>query len=133
MTDDTDIYYTYATKNELLEIGAKPDTIFEDISELSILMEHKDAPKLNQVELTKEQCLKLIPKGEYCYGHNVLEDGFVARPHCPFWDNMLEFPKHNNGYCHYLKKGDWQLQGFGLIWDSCKECGVNSDEEYEEN
>jgi hypothetical protein len=125
----TDIYYTYASKKELLDIGVKEDTIFEDISELSEICEHKDAPKLNQAELTVEQCMKLIPEGEYCYAVNILEDGFVARPHCPFWDKMLDFPKQNNGYCHYRKQGDWQMGSVGLLWDQCKCCGINETRE----
>jgi hypothetical protein len=35
----TDIYYTYASKQELLNIGVKGDTIFEDIGELARLKE----------------------------------------------------------------------------------------------
>lgn len=120
----TDIYYTYASKQELLDIGADPSTIFKDISQLSELMDHKDVKELNQVELTKEQCAKLIPEGNYCYGIKTLEDGFVVRPTCPFWDKLLDFPKQNNGYCHYLKQGDFQ-GGLGLLWDQCKCCGVN--------
>ena len=131
MKEDAEIYYTYSTKDELVAVGANPDFIFEDISQLSVMMEHKDVHKLNQTELTKDQCAKFIPKGEYCYGHIVLDDGFVARPTCPFWDTLPEFPKQNNGYCHYLKRGDWQAKGVSLLWDSCKECGINYDQDEE--
>ena len=56
-------------------------------------------------------------------------------------------PFQMNGYCHYLKKGDWELNKefeiydtktgkkvnfkdregipMSLLWDGCKECGVN--------
>ena len=124
--ETTDIYYTYASKKELLDIGADSVTIFEDISELSSLEEFKTVavPTLNQVELTKEQCAKLIPEGNYCYGIKTLEDGFATKRTCPFWDRLVDFPKQSNGYCHYLKQGDWQ-GGLALLWDQCKCCGVN--------
>ena len=125
----TDIYYTYASKKELLDIGVKEDTIFEDISELSEICEHTDAPKLNQAELTVEQCIKLIPEGEYCYAVNILEDGTILRPTCPFWDKIVDFPLQNNGYCHYRKQGDWQMGSVGLLWDQCKCCGINETRE----
>lgn len=127
----TEIYYTYASKQELLDIGADPATIFEDISELSSLEQFKTVavPTLNQVELTPIQSLKLIPEGEYCYSVKIHEDGFVERKTCPFWDKIIDFPKQNNGYCHFRKQGDWQGSGIGMLWDQCKECGLNIDED----
>jgi len=83
----------------------------------------------------------LIPKGVYCDG-------------CPFWFRDGGRPEQENGYCSYLKKGDWDLNedmadedfivstmdgdkavtsiikgrdfpfGMALLWDGCKECGV---------
>lgn len=122
----SDIYYTYASKEQLLEIGAKEETIYEDISELSRLCDHKGVEKLNQVELTHDQCAALIPRGAYCY----TSEGDTLK-HCPFWNKIVDFPSQDNGYCHYMKEGDWQ-RGLGLLWDSCKCCGVNeNDEDYE--
>jgi hypothetical protein len=122
------IYYTYASKEQLLEVGAKEETIFEDISELSRLCDYKDVEKLNQVELTPDQCHKLIPQGSYCYTR---VDGRIKA--CPFWNKIVDFPSQDNGYCHYMKKGDWQGKGIGLLWDQCKECGVNEyQQDYEE-
>ena len=126
----TDIYYTYATKQELLDIGADTATIFENINEFYEISDG-EAHGLNQVELTPAQAVKLIPEGEYCYSVETLEDGFVVRKTCPFWDKILDFPKQNNGYCHFRKKGDWQSSGIGLLWDQCKECGMNiNDDDY---
>ena len=131
----TEIYYTYASKKELLDIGVKEDTIFEKISELSEL--DKLSTGLNQAELTNEQCIALIPVGEYCYTRVADEhskyDGFLRTKTCPFWDKIIDFPKQNNGYCHYRKQGDWQMGSIGLLWDKCKCCGINnpSDEDYE--
>lgn len=59
-----------------------------------------------------------IPKGCYCYDENGL---------CPYWDKDLTKPDQENGYCHYLKKGDDELK-LGLLWDQCKECGENLDD-----
>ncbi len=123
----TDIYYTYASKQELLNIGVKGDTIFEDISELSKIEEISTG--LNQAELTYEQCAALIPVGEYCYSIKTLPDGTIVRPTCPFWDKIVDFPLQNNGYCHYRKHGDWQTGSIGLLWDQCKCCGINETRE----
>jgi hypothetical protein len=127
----TDIYYTYASKKELLDIGADPATIFENISELSEL--DNSSTGLNQAELTNEQCIALIPVGEYCYTRVADEhskyDGFLRTKTCPFWDKIIDFPKQNNGYCHYRKQGDWQMGSVGLLWDQCKCCGINETRE----
>jgi hypothetical protein len=123
----TDIYYTYASKKELLDIGVKENTIFENISELSEL--DNSSTGLNQAELTNEQCAALIPIGDYCYSVKTYLDGTVRRPACPFWDKIIDFPKQNNGYCHYRKQGDWQMGSVGLLWDQCKCCGINETRE----
>jgi len=92
----------------------------------------------------------LIPKGEYCYG----EGG-----KCPYWSLKEGLPEQENGYCSYLEKSDYDIneeQGdipwktgkdnsvvlitephaipIGLLWDQCKECGVNewTEEDLEE-
>ncbi len=39
-----------------------------------------------------------ISKGYYCYDKNDL---------CSYWSKDLTKPNQENGYCHYLKKGDW--------------------------
>jgi hypothetical protein len=80
----------------------------------------------------------VIPLGEYCYDNNGT---------CPYWELRLDRPKQENGYCAYLERGDWDTNastqktltdhkgekwspaempfGVGLLWDQCKECGVN--------
>lgn len=69
---------------------------------------------------TEEQAKKVIPKGGYCYDEN---------GKCPFWDTMPSMDKQSCGYCHWLQKGDWEEDGTFLLWDQCKECGVNDDDE----
>lgn len=46
-----------------------------------------------------------IPKGIYCYDKNGL---------CPYWDRFSHIEdKQNNGYCHFLGKGDWEPEPDG--------------------
>ena len=59
-----------------------------------------------------------IPHGIYCYDVNGI---------CPYWDSDLSKGEQNYGYCHYLKSGDWEDEGFSLLWDQVKECGINND------
>lgn len=93
-----------------------------------------------------------IPKGDYCY--------FDRRSNpCPYWDIREDWPEQENGYCHFLGWGDMDKNndesiilerldmetgevvertpasempfGISLLWDQCKECGVNLDDELE--
>jgi hypothetical protein len=92
---------------------------------------------------------KYIPKKTfYCYDENGI---------CPFWENKSDLPVQENGYCHYLGKSDYDLNEeynkeckiiyaknkdevgktieeifdlhfpSSLIWDRCKECGINDE------
>lgn len=58
-----------------------------------------------------------IPKGLYCYDHNGI---------CPYWSISRLHESQNNGYCSFLKRGDWEVD-FGLLWDQVKECNINND------
>ena len=73
------------------------------------------------LKLTAEQCKSMIPEGTYCY----TRDAAGKMKLCPFWDRDITKPTQENGYCAYLKCGDWEGPGLGLLWDQCKECGVN--------
>ena len=45
---------------------------------------------------------KYIPSGLYCYDDK--------GKNCPFWElKEGEYPEQEDGYCHYLKKSDWEL------------------------
>ena len=103
----SDIYYTYASREELLAAGADSNHIYEDDG-------HRHAT------LTKEQCHSLIPHGEYCYSRK--DEKFAW---CPFHDIIPSMPKQSNGFCHYIKRGDFTSPGTNLLWDDCKECNVN--------
>lgn len=110
------IYYTFATKDQLIKVGVDETKITECVI--------VDDCKLSEAEMSLEQCKKLIPEGPYCYDkHGV----------CKFWDLNKQFPTQNNGYCHFLNRGDWQLPSIGLLWDQCKECGIKEHtDNYEE-
>jgi len=74
-----------------------------------------------------------IPQGVYCYTLLSVEinqkEGFkLNKKVCPYWSLDPERPSQENGYCSFLKKGDWELKS-GLLWDQCKECGINDEVE----
>ena len=66
-----------------------------------------------------------IPKGFYCYDY--IDGEFYL---CPFWNIDNEKPEQENGYCHFMGKGDWELNSIALLWDQCKECDVNREGGY---
>jgi len=99
--------------------------------------------------LNKEEMEKSIPKGLYCYDENGT---------CPWHEIRPELPEQENGYCYYLRKSDYDMNRevvpytntryedgvpivthhktgpdnpgfFSILWDFCKECGINKDEE----
>ncbi len=100
----------------------------------------------------------LIPKGHYCYvidydNFNGDFSGDVPIIECPYREHR-EIVGVSLPYCAYLEKFGWQnnledgefdklVQHFGsvdaafnnlpldLLWDSCKECGENYDEDNE--
>lgn len=97
-----------------------------------------------------------IPKGDYCYSYDEHKKEQVL---CPYWSLREDKPEQLNGYCSFLKKGDWELspefnkrikikraknpdlvgktasEVFGddwpssMLWDQVKECGENMREE----
>jgi hypothetical protein len=78
---------------------------------------------------------EVIPKGQYCYtflGSNDFGGGYRIKK-CPYWSINTDYDRHNNGYCSYLEKGDWEDESFGLLWDQCKECGINWEYEDKDN
>src|SRR5574343_655414 len=87
-----------------------------------------------------EKAGEIIPKGSYCYSKYHIEEDkrnkngwptMVLDDLCPFWYRLPEMPKQAHGYCAYLLCGDWE-EPMGLLWDQCKECQVNDDDDDEE-
>lgn len=64
---------------------------------------------------TKIACIESIPQGHYCY------DGEGI---CPYWSLQEDKQHQENGYCHFLQKGDGHFDGLSLIWDQVKECNI---------
>lgn len=89
--------------------------------------------KLIRPQVTIEEAVKephkWIPNGIYCYIWNNDGNVFTRTGYlCPFWDSNNNEPYMSNGYCHYLKIGDWDSKGMSLLWDMCKECEINNDD-----
>jgi len=112
-------YYLYATPEELQSLGV------EEFSET-------DVPLLS-AELTDEQVKSLIPHSDYCYKWLETpspENNYRGKVKtCPFYDKMANLPSQSNGYCHYLQAGDFTEDGTHLLFDMCKECGINAENE----
>jgi len=91
--------------------------------------------------------ITVIPDGPYCYTYD--ENG-KYKP-CPYYEIREDRPKQYNGYCKFLEKGDLELEkeiiltneltgeeikGYdspfpvSLLWDQCKECGINDEYRY---
>lgn len=71
----------------------------------------------------KEKDTSIIPKGLYCYNPIKYEKNTYHIKLCPYYDTIENADNQSNGYCHYLDKGDGDLN-FGLLWDQCKECEI---------
>lgn len=120
---DRAIYWLYADRDELIAAGADENAIYENLNE----------DGLSQAVLHIDDASALIPRGNYCYTTLGIDDtGKTSIRLCPFWDKIKSFPSQSNGYCHFMKRGDFQDHGFGLLWDQCKECGVNEYQEEDE-
>lgn len=71
----------------------------------------------------------VIPVGMYCYEWvGTADNGDPVWKNCPYWSRVDGRDEQENGYCSYMEKGDWEFY-MGLLWDQCKECGVNMGED----
>lgn len=63
---------------------------------------------------------KWIPKNTcYCYSR---KNGKI-KP-CKWWTINPNKESQLNGYCKYIKKGDWYENVTMLLFDQCKECNL---------
>jgi hypothetical protein len=89
--------------------------------------------------------LKSIPPGYYCHGEatiieqeNNLPPIIKYEKRCPFHyfeevpiekrDDCIALVMFDQSYvggCKLLNITDHDLNGYGLLWDECKECGIN--------
>lgn len=87
-----------------------------------------------------EQAAEVVPYGMYCYTRTPdaawdAERAATGRPFipgryapCPYYKVRQDKPEQQRGYCRLVKAGDWmpaEKGGTMLLWDGCKECGVN--------
>ena len=68
-----------------------------------------------------------ISSGPYCYTPIVWQDNKSKIKPCPYWIKYPNVPDRISGYCSYLGYSDWEIVGFGLLWDQVKECGIKED------
>jgi len=98
-------------------------------------MLHND--KDGMAKILKEKGETVIPNGMYCYEtlRPMHKEGepykFAVEGVCPYLDYDDEQPEQMCGYCWFLKEGDWEGEGGGLLWDSCKYCGIRDDEDFD--
>ncbi len=107
----------------------------------------------------KEKDKSLIPIGHYCYKHDVLydgpklEDGSIPIVSCPY-DSYKKIAGVSVPYCSFLEmlgwSNNWEQEEYeklekhfggedatfealelDLLWDSCKECGENHEEDFD--
>lgn len=71
----------------------------------------------------------VIPPGMYCYTIKDIDikTGRMKTNICPYWSIDESKPYQGNGYCSFLELGDWMENGTSLLFDQCKECGINDD------
>lgn len=75
--------------------------------------------------MKKRAMKKYIPKNTlYCYTVKYVNGKRKVTP-CKYWSLNNNKPEQSNGYCKFLKAGDWEDNGTLLLWDQCKECGVS--------
>ncbi len=79
--------------------------------------------KIHEVDLEK-----MIPPGPYCYfgSRNPADKSYKA---CPFWD--LRGEDNRYGYCSHLDRGDDSEDATLCLFDQVKECGINTEYDYE--
>lgn len=53
-------------------------------------------------------------------------DDFLIRV-CPYYERRADEAGRFDGYCRYLRLGDWQEGGTFSLWDYVNECGTNLD------
>lgn len=66
-----------------------------------------------------------IPDGIYCYAEHT----------CPFWSfsrvARFFYGDQLSGYCYLMNEGDFNSDTM-ILWDQCKCCGINDEEDYDE-
>ena len=93
---------------------------------------------------------RVVPHGSYCYSltgrmrtqdtmvgadgavHQVAPYSMPEIRYCPFLKFRGDWPEQANGFCRLTQMGDSAKHPplrDGLLWDACKSCGVNPDDD----
>lgn len=69
----------------------------------------------------------VVPGGLYCYRRT--DEGKVP---CPYWALDPQLERQMDGYCALLGESDTSAEGFSMLWDQVKSCGINDDPEFDD-
>jgi len=124
---------SYRTMEDIIDLGGF--VILENDKKITTREELRKVPMYkdkNGKRYTEEEAIAVIPKDTfYCYtplGKELQDEVMVYKTKpCPFRDWFADKPDQEQGYCHFLERGDWDDSGNGILWDGCKECGINED------
>ena len=79
-----------------------------------------------------EKDTSVIPRGPYCYElvtGDFMGLGRLVRKWCPYSRVLRGHSRQESGWCDYLETGDSEENCTVLLWDGCKECGINWDDD----
>ena len=70
------------------------------------------------------------------YAQEIIPENTFYCSNCPFWElsyvARFFYGNQTDGFCTYLGKGDFSFfSSTMLLWDGCKECGINEFSEEE--
>lgn len=105
---------------------------YRTISEIRLWNDFSDKVKLeiiDRAKVRKNMDSSYVPSGFYCYSfkNNAFgENEFVI---CPFWGLNTSMETQSNGFCMLTGDCDWHEDSMGLLWDQCKSCGINDDDD----
>lgn len=88
-------------------------------------------------ERRRSTAASVIPTGPYCYeltgtrgpeSFSEFDASAAMRiTICPYWKRRKDKLAGQDGYCRFLKAGDFTpgKRGTNLLWDHVKACGIN--------
>lgn len=109
--------------SSLCELEMNIPLLFD--AEFRDLINYSDIIQKYPINEEKSKAQLLIPENTfYCEG-------------CPFESRsklaIFFYGYQSAGYCYYLGKGDFSyIKPTDILWDGCKECGINEDVEFDE-
>lgn len=102
----------------------------QDNSENVKIIRVMTSEELKSLKIKKNK--SMIPENpSYCY--KSIEQSkenpmvFPITELCTYWRIASDKPKTLNGYCLFLKKGDWEEDGTMALFDQLKNCGIKNE------